>query len=197
MAIEQPDKGEKFTPRDHPEWLGKLFLIYPTEANVVQFEDGPAEMITADVAVVDLIDPETGKAKIMKGARIGGKAMVPQIKPKLSKANTAAAGRLRQLPAQGQKSGAYVLDDMSDADMQLAQQFDATPWRSGVEQPAAPAGPPTGAASQPQATPPPAAGGTPWFVTDPALLTKLAQNGVANPTTLDYNTAQMIGASFQ
>lgn len=208
MGYEQPEKGEKFSPRDnHPAWIGKLFLIYPTEVNTVIFkdertnEDRPTEVVTADVAIVDLIDPETGKPKVLKGARIAGKGLVPQIKPKLARPNTAAAGRLKQLPAQGQKSGAYVLDEFAPQDAAALDAFDAQPWRSTYEQPGA-AVPPTGAASAVPATavpaPAAAAAGAPWFATPDgaALLQKLNANGIANAHTFDHATAVAVGATF-
>lgn len=200
MAYETSDRGEKFSPRDNPSWIGKLFLVYPTELNVVQFQDdkgvpSPTDVVTADVAILDLIDPETGKPKVLLGARIAGKAIVPQIKGKVISGN-ANLGRMRQLPAQGAKSGAYVFDtEFTAADEQLAKQQDAADWRGKYG-----ATPPTGAASPAAATatPVPAINGqaAPWFATDTALLTKLLSNGVANATTLDHATAQLIGASF-
>lgn len=202
MAYETADKGEKFSPRDHPEWVGKLFLVYPTEVNTVNFQDDkgqpqPTEVVTADVAILDLIDPETQKPKVLLGARVAGKALVPQIKGKAVSGN-AALGRLRQLPAQGAKSGAYVLDnEFTPADVAMAEAQDANDWRGKYQ---TPQGPPTGAASAATATPTPGAAapaaGAPWFASDTALMQKLVQNGVANFNTLDYATAQMIGASF-
>lgn len=212
MAYETADKGEKFSPRDHPEWIGRLFLIYPTAVETVTFHDEktneprPTEMVTADVAILDLVDPETQQPKVLLSAKIGNKALVPQIRGKVGSGN-AALGRLRQLPAQGAKSGAYVLDnEFTPADEQLAIRQDSTDWRGKYG--GAVAASPTGAASAAAATPTPAAaaqaapvvgGGAtqgPWYATDTALAQKLAANGVANFTTLDYNTAQMIGASF-
>lgn len=217
MGYEQPEKQEGFKPRDHPEWLGQLFIIYPISLDVAQFknDDGtpnPTEVITADVGIPTLVDPETGRPKVIKGARIAGKGLVPAIKPKLSKANTAAAGRLRKLPGDGKKEGAYVLDDFAPTDGPILDAFEATGWRASYEQPAVQSAPPTGVASSPPATATPAAaapatptagqaggaatGSAPWYATDTPLLTKLVNNGVANAVTLDYATAQAIGAQF-
>jgi hypothetical protein len=203
MAFEQPAAAEKFSPRDHPEWVGKLLIIYPLSVETVVFKrpdgsDDPSKIVTADVAFVDLIDPATGKPTVLLGARIGGKALVPQIEPYVQKHNTAAAGRLRQLPAQGQKSGAFVLDNYSDADGPALSAFDATPWRQQVQQPAAT---PMNAvaAAAPAAVPAtayaPASPAAPWFATPDgsALLAKLVTNGVANAAQLPFETAQMIG----
>lgn len=208
MAYETSDKAEKFSPRDHPDWIGRLFLVYPTEVNNVVFVDdkgvpSPTDVVTADVAILDLIDPETGKNKVLLGARIAGKAIVPQIKGKVSSGN-ANLGRLRQLPAQGAKSGAFVFDtEFSGADEAMAKIQDSVDWRGKYG-----AAPPTGVASPAPATAyqaPPATPGTvastaagPWYGTPEgaALLGKLVSNGVANATTFDLATAQLVGASF-
>lgn len=204
MGYAQPAKGEKFSPRDHPEWVGRLFIIYPTSAGDVTFEDGPARIVTSDVLIADLIDPETQKPKVLQGARIGGKGLVPAIE-KYVGTGDAALGRLRQLPAQGQKSGAYILDEHTQQDIALATQVESQlgDWRGVYGQPTG-AGvtgaAPTGAASVPAATPTPAAAppaaGAPWYATDTALLQKLLANGVSSAVSLDYATAQQIGASF-
>lgn len=213
MSFEQPATPEKFSPRDHPEWIGRLFLIYPTSVDMVTFnnDDGtpkaPSEVVTADVAIVDLIDPQTGRPVILKGARIGGKALVPQIKPYASKHNTAAAGRLKQLPGQGAKNGAYVLDNFAPEDGPTLNAFDATDWRGTYQQPApAVAAQPAQVAYQaplgagPTATPaaPTASPGAPWFASGdgPAVLGKLVANGIANAATLDEQTARMIATGL-
>lgn len=127
MSYEQPDKGAKFTPSDHPEWLGKLFLIWPESVETVNFNrpDGtvdPTEMVTADVAIIDLNDPETGKPTFLASARIGGSALAPQIKKKLGKK---VLGRLAQTPRQGNKSGAFFIADFTPQDVQWAEQYEA------------------------------------------------------------------------
>lgn len=160
MSYEQPDKGAKFTPSDHPDWLGKLFLIWPESVETVNFNrpDGtvdPTEMVTADVAIIDLNDPETGKPTYLASARIGGSALAPQIKKKLGKK---VLGRLAQTPRQGNKSGAFFIADFTPQDVQWAEQYEAAfphvayqaanaaiPEQSwGGAQPAAPAAPAAG-----------------------------------------------------
>jgi hypothetical protein len=125
---EQPDKGESFSPSKHPEWLGKLFLFWPESVDTVNFTrpDGtqdPTDMVTCDVAIIDLPDPqEGGRPKFIKGARIGGSALAPQVKKKIGKK---VLGRLAQAPGQGAKSGAYFIADFTPADVQLAEQYEA------------------------------------------------------------------------
>lgn len=157
MSYDQPDKGAKFTPRDHPEWLGKLFLVWPESVETVNFSrpDGtqdPTDMVTADVAIIDLTDPQTGKPVFLQSARIGGSALAPQLKKKLGRK---VLGRLNQTPAQGQKSGAYFLADWTPADAQTAEQYEAAFPRAAYQ---APSDPPANAwqAQQPAQSGPPA-----------------------------------------
>lgn len=156
MSYDQPDKGAKFTPRDHPNWIGKLFLIFPESVETVNFSrpDGtqdPTDMVTADVAIIDLPD-ETGKPTFLQAARIGGSALVPQLKKKIGKK---VLGRLQQTPAQGQKSGAYFLADFSPQDAQTAESYEQAFPRSAYQ---APSEPPANAwqAQQPAQSGPPA-----------------------------------------
>jgi hypothetical protein len=116
----QPDKGDRFTPRDHPEWLGRLFLIYPDSVETRMGQDNnnqpaPYDVVVGDVAIVDLPNAETGQTfTLLKNASIGGKALVPQLKKQLG---AMVLGRLAQTAAQGSKSGAYYLADYTDADV--------------------------------------------------------------------------------
>lgn len=212
MPYGQPDKAEKFSPRDNPQWLGKLFLIYTNEVDTVVFTkpDGsqdPTKIAHGDVAIIDLIDPQTGKATILLGARIGGKALVPQL-TKNAGTGIATLGRLRKLPAQGQKEGAYVLDDYTPADGALADQFEAIAgdWRGKFSQPAptppaaaATPGVSTAALTPPTAVAPPAAAVSgPWFTTPAgiALLPKLYANGVDVQGIGDLATAKLVANSL-
>lgn len=208
MSYDQPDKGAKFTPRDHPEWLGKLFLVFPESVETVNFSrpDGtqdPTDMVTADVAIIDLPDPQTGRPTFLENARIGGSALAPQLKKKLGKK---VLGRLNQTPAQGQKSGAYFLADWTPADAQTAESYEAAFPRAAYQVPNDPpanawqAGPPAQSGppapsqfagqwggAQPAATPPPATGaaqnwGTPAAPPAPAAAAPPAW-GAAAPAT--------------
>lgn len=148
----QPDKGDRFTPRDHPEWLGRLFIFYPDSVSQHMGTDNngqpaPYEAVEADVAIVDLINPETGQPTVLSNARVGGKSLVPQIKKHCG--GGMVLGRLAQSPAQGQKSGAFYLAEYSDADVQIATQYINTHPRNAFTQPTAQAAP----APAPQAQP--------------------------------------------
>lgn len=127
MSYGHPDKQSGFTPSDHPEWVGQLFLFWPLSVETVNFKrpdgtDDPTDMVQADVAIITLMDNETGRPKFLEGARIGGKALTPQIKKQVG---GKVLGRLKQSPRQGEKSGAYYLDDWTDADAALAAQYEA------------------------------------------------------------------------
>jgi hypothetical protein len=201
VSYSQPEAAEKFTPSDHPEWLGKLFLVHPTYVEDVQFkpDEAPTKIVTADIAIVDLIDPRTGSAVILRGVSIGGKLLAPVLAKYIGQDDP--LGRLYQKPRQGEKSGAYFLDNFTPADVEQAIAFEkANPtWRGGYAQPVATAVPPSAVQMPPAsaaAAPVAAANGAvPWFH-DPAnavLVGKLSTSGVANWTALDLTTAQMIG----
>ncbi|MBM9504540.1 hypothetical protein [Actinacidiphila acididurans] len=121
----QPGKADRFAPRDHPEWIGKLFLVYPDACSPQTFvrPDGTQEtsdVVEADVVIVDLPDPQTGQPTVLSGARIGGKGLVPQLKKQVG---AMVLGRLSKLPSQGQKDGAYVLSDFTPQDAALATAY--------------------------------------------------------------------------
>ncbi len=150
----QPDKGDRFTPRDHPEWVGRLFLIYPDSVSQ-QMGTGPTgqpepyEAVEADIAIIDLINPETGQPTVLRNARVGGKALVPQIKKHCG--GGMVLGRLAQTAAQGSKSGAFYLADYADADVQVATQYINAHPRNQFTQPTAQQQAPAAAPPQQQA----------------------------------------------
>ncbi|MFF0183494.1 hypothetical protein [Streptomyces sp. NPDC005244] len=142
----QPAKNSGFfSPRDHADWLGRLFLIYPDRVvtKTFQADEGPVDMVEADVVIIDLVDPQTGQPTVLAGTTIGGKALVPQLKTQLG---AMVLGRLAQTPAQGQKSGAYHLTDFSDQDAASAQMYIQTHPRQQFAQPQAQAAPQYGQA---------------------------------------------------
>lgn len=204
----QPDKGDKFTPRDHPEWLGKLFLIYPDSVAQRMGTDNngqpaPYEVVEGDVAIIDLPDPQTGQPSTLKNAGIGGKALVPQIKKQVG---GMVLGRLAQTAAQGQKSGAFYLADYSDADQAAAMGYIQSHPRQQFAQPAAQAVPvaapvaqyaPAPVAPQPVAqqfpVPAPVAPAAPAI--DPQLVAFLASKGV-DASAMSPEQAQLIAATF-
>lgn len=150
---QQPGKADKFAPRDNPTWLGRLFLIYPDSCTPQTFNrpDGTQEtsdVVTADVIIIDLPDPQTGQPTRLEGARIGGKGLVPQLRKAVG---AMVLGRLSKLPSQGQKDGAYVLQDWTPQDAAMADAYtERNPRPSPYAQPAAQ---PVAQAPAPQAPP--------------------------------------------
>mgnify|MGYP001556884942 CR=1 FL=1 len=102
-------------------------------------------MVTADVAIIDLTDPQTGKPTFLENARSGGSALAPQLKKKLGRK---VLCRLNQTPAQGQKSGAYFLADWTPQDAQTAEQYEAAFPRAAYQAPSG--APPANAWQAPQ-----------------------------------------------
>ncbi|MEU9654826.1 hypothetical protein [Streptomyces chartreusis] len=153
--FQQPGRADKFAPRDNPQWIGRLFLIYPDSVSPQTFNrpDGTQEtsdVVTADVIIIDLPDPQTGQPTKLEGARIGGKGLVPQLRKMIG---SMVLGRLNKLPSQGQKDGAYVLADFTPQDAAMASAYvAANPRTSQFAQPAAQAQP-VAQAPAPQAPP--------------------------------------------
>lgn len=140
--FKQPAKNSGFfSPRDHADWLGRLFLIYPDRVatKTFQADEGPVDMVEADVVIIDLMDPQTGQPTVLAGTTIGGKALVPQLKTQLG---AMVLGRLAQTAAQGQKSGAYYLGDFAPQDEAAASQYIQTHPRQQFAQPQAQQAPP-------------------------------------------------------
>lgn len=145
-------KPEGFAPSDHPEWLGRLFLVFPLSVERVEFtrRDGtpdPTDIVTCDIVILDLPD-QTGQPTCLGGARIGGVKMAPTLKRAYqASSNPKALGRLKQEPRQGDKSGAFYLEAPPETDPQwvqdcnTARQYEATHPR-GYSAPAASIPPP-------------------------------------------------------
>lgn len=147
MSYDRPDKGSGFAPSDHPEWEGQLFIFWPESMENVVYqkqngEPDPTDVVTADVAIITLNDPQTGRPVFMKQARIGGKALTPMIKNKLGKT---VLGKLVKLPKQPGKNAAFALEfppETPDGEAQwqqwtaMAQQYEQNHPRQQYEPPA-------------------------------------------------------------
>lgn len=158
-AFGQPDKGgEFFSPSDHPQWLGRLMLVYPDRVKTHTFkvDEGPVDLVEADVVILDLPDPATGQPTVIAGTTIGGKALVPNVKKRVG---GMVLGRLSQAPRQGEKSGAYFLSDYTPQDEAVAMAYVQAHPRQQFRQPQAQAAP------APQAYAPPAV--APTLLPDP------------------------------
>ncbi|MEV1049652.1 hypothetical protein [Streptomyces sp. NPDC049887] len=198
----QPGKADKFAPRDNPQWIGKLFLIYPDSVSPQTFSrpDGTQEtsdVVTADVVIIDLPDPQTGQPTTLQGARIGGKGLVPQLRKMVG---SMVLGRLSKLPSQGQKDGAYVLADFTPADAQMATAYvqahpRTAPFAQPQAQPVAQAPAPQAYAPQaPAYVPPPAPAPAPTEGPSP-LAQFLASKGVP-VTGMAEDQMRLIAATY-
>lgn len=163
MSYDQPDKGEGFKPSDHPEWMGQIFLIWPTSEETVNFtrdngEADPTLMVTADVAIVTVTDAVTGKPVFIKDAKIGGKGLAPAIRP--NKPNRKILGKMAW--KQAAKGKTYFLEVPDSASPEWAQmvtfaeQYEAANPRQAYSAPT-PAAAPV-ATPAPWGAPPPAPG---------------------------------------
>lgn len=142
MSYDQPDKSDGFKPSEHPEWLGRTFLVWPVSEETVVFtrDNGDADptlMVTADIAIIDLMDPMTGQPVFLENAKVGGKMLAPKIRP--NKPNRKILGRLASQRAQ--KGMSYFLDVPDEKSpewahmCQTAQQYEAQFPRQTYQQP--------------------------------------------------------------
>jgi len=151
---EDPGSGGSFTPSKHPEWVGKLFLIWPIRVDARKYpskqpgqqgvmED--VEVVVGDVACIDIMDPETGKPLFLKSCDIGGKGMVRNLREKVGRK---VLGRLYAGPATNGSGGTfYALNKPEESDKALAHQYEQAfprpvdPYEApgGTTAPAAPA----------------------------------------------------------
>ncbi|QES45196.1 hypothetical protein DEJ49_33180 [Streptomyces venezuelae] len=127
--FQQPGKsGEFFSPKHHPEWLDRLFIFYPDSSTMRTFkeEEGPKEFVTADVAIVDLADPQTGQPVELKGVSIGGVSLVPALNR--DRIGTKVLARLRRGAPKGGNDGAFYLDaeSLTPQDIATATAYDAS-----------------------------------------------------------------------
>lgn len=203
--------GDKFDLKNKGnEWLGALLLIWPTEFKP-QFDSGeydPTDVVVADIAFVDRVDPETGKPLYLRDAFIFAKGLVNNTKRSIG---GRVLGRLAK--RQFTKGVGWTLEDFTPADVEAARQYLAQYPREEFSQPAAaapapapaPAQPDPWAAAQsppapaPSATPTPAAAyAAPAGPDHPAVAATvaafLASKGVQAPP--DPATALMIAKSF-
>lgn len=99
----EPTQGDKFDLKAHPEWEGGLALVFPTAYNEPRvwsdkFKD-PTASVSADVVILDRIDPATGQPVQLHNTMIFGKVMVVQIKANMDNGDTEILGRIGKVPA--------------------------------------------------------------------------------------------------
>lgn len=129
----QPGKnGDFFSPKHHAEWLDRLFIFYPDSSIMKTFDEkeGPKEFVIADVAIVDLVDPQTGQPVVLKGVSIGGVSLVPALNR--DRIGTKVLARLRRGAPRGGNDGAYYLDaeSLTPQDIAMGTAYDASHQRN-------------------------------------------------------------------
>lgn len=145
--FQQPIRGDQFDPS---EYGGCLLLIYPVEYHAAiptKFskpgEPDPAA-VDCHIVVLDRVDPQTHAPVVKYGARIFGRAMVPQLKGGVG--GNAILGRLGQ--GQNTKGNPpWILMDFSEQDAALARQYTAQfpdPRKTPVAPPTSPVSAPSG-----------------------------------------------------
>ncbi len=165
----QPAAQTSFDLKNHgQEYLGKLMLIWPTNVmRNVQTSQGIVDtVVECDLAVIDKIDPLTGQPEYLQGVRLWWTVLANQTK---NEVGGKVLGRLGQ-GANTKGSPPWLLQDWTDQDAAMAQQYEAAHPRNQPTQPsaaaagtqgqpwtAAPPAPPAAAAPAWNAAPPPAA----------------------------------------
>lgn len=145
--------GDKFDLRNNgQEWLGALMLVWPLSVKE-NFDTGqydPTDVVEADIALIDRMDPETGKPLFFERAFIFSKGLVNNTR---NDVGGMVLGRL--VRRQFANGTGWSMDPFSDADAQLAQQYIMANPRNVPAQPSSGAqSPPPAAAQAPPANDP-------------------------------------------
>lgn len=203
----QPGSGDDFKPSQHPEWLGALFLVWPTKVNEKQAWNDkyePVETVSADMVILDRVDPETGQPVTLSDVMVFGRVLVAQLKSNLKSQDTnPVLGRLGKRPTP--KGDAWELGNFAPADVGVAEAYVNAHPRNVFSQPAqAPFGatataslPPTqnpwdaAPATAPAAAPP----ATGWGAPAPDLAGFLRSKGM-DPSSMAPEQIKMIANTF-
>lgn len=214
MTFQQPAtpaQGDAFSLKEHPEWKGALALVYPLKVNDAKQWDpkyAATETVTADIILLDRLDPGNGQPIVLSDSMVFPQVMVAQLKQNLKASpDPVVLGRIGQFRTQNGfdawEFGEYVpgVDDV------LAEQYIAAHPRNQPQQPGGQQAPPaaytppqTGWGAAPAAPaqqswgappPPPAAP-----VIDPGLRQFLESKGVQIPADMTQATAEMLARTF-
>ncbi|MFD8117027.1 hypothetical protein [Streptomyces microflavus] len=170
MTFNQPGQGgDTFDLKTNGQaWMGSLMLVWPISIKP-EFDSGkfePTDVVVCDIALLDRIDPNTGKPLFFKNAFLFSKPLVANTRNFLG---GMVLGRLTQ--KQFAQGVGWTLDDFTPQDEQVANQYIATNPREQVSQPSsAQSSPPqqdpwAGVNASP--TPPPAVGQQSWGASAP------------------------------
>jgi hypothetical protein len=198
----QPKAASKFDLKDHgQEYLGKLMLIWPTRVlHDVPSSQGVADtVVECDIAIIDKIDPMTGKPEYLEDVRLWWSVLINQTK---SEIGGKVLGRLGQ-GANTKGNPPWLLLDYTEQDVQWAEQYEAAFPRNAPTQPSAAAGqPPQAAAPQaawnaPAPAPAAAAPAAPGPETWPPGLADFLKSKQVDLAGMTEATARQIAATYQ
>lgn len=127
--------GDAFNPKDHPEWLGKLVLAYPTSYEQgIPTTFGEKDAVKADIVFLDLPDPQTGQPFVLSDALIFSAVIVGQLK------NSVPDGMVLGRLMQGQNTKGnppWMLADFTPQDEAIAKAYVTAHPRSSFNKPQA------------------------------------------------------------
>lgn len=95
-----PAAGDQFKPKDHPEWLGALFLVYPTRINEKkkwssQFDE--CETASADMVILDRVGAD-GQPIVLRDVMVFAELITSQLKENLRQGpDPVVLGRLEKI----------------------------------------------------------------------------------------------------
>ncbi len=127
--ISAPATGDKL---DYAEHLGRLLLIYPTEAvSQIQTTLGPKDAIRANVVVLD--GPQAGR--LIDDALIFPRVLISQLRSKLG---GIVLGRLAQGVAKPGQNAPWTFTAPTDAELAQGQAYLSQQAQKAIQAPAAP-----------------------------------------------------------
>lgn len=163
MSFAQPGQGgDQFDLKTYgDQWMGSLMLVWPISLKP-NFDSGkyePTDVVECDIALIDRINPSTGKPAFFKNAFLFSKGLVSNTRGEIG---NVVLGRL--VKKQFANGVGWSLEDFTPADEQAANAYMLAHPRQAVAQPQQQQqqqAPPSDAWAGMDATPspPPAAGG--------------------------------------
>lgn len=109
----QPLRGDKF---DASEWEGSLLLFFPNEYHsAIPTVNGDNAAVDTHIVVLDK------GGKVLRDARVWGRALIPQLKGAIG--GKPVLGRLAKGQATKGNNPPWVLSDFTDQDANMARQF--------------------------------------------------------------------------
>ncbi|MEU3052212.1 hypothetical protein [Streptomyces griseus] len=137
MSFQQPGQGgDKFDLKQYGQyWINSLMLVWPISLKP-DFDSGQYEktdVVEADIALVDCIDPSTGKPAFFKNAFIFSKGLVANTRGAVGSGEPVLGRLVKKQFANGV---GWSLADFTPADEQLANQYMLQYPRQAPQQPA-------------------------------------------------------------